>query len=56
MCKCFHVCMTEHYMCALSEGDTRSLGTGAIEGCESQCGCWELNLIPLEDRPCALNQ
>jgi len=28
---------------------TGSSGTGITDGCERQCGCWELNLGPLEE-------
>jgi hypothetical protein len=31
-----------------------SLGTGVIEGCESLCGDWELNLGPLQVQPVLL--
>jgi hypothetical protein len=26
-------------------------GTGVKDGCELPCGCWELNLGPLEEQP-----
>ena len=32
------------------EGD-RYPGTGAADSCELSCGCWELNLGPLEEQP-----
>ena len=35
--------------CKSQKGTLRSSRTGAIEGGEPQCGCWKLNLIPLED-------
>lgn len=34
-------------MCVLEEG-IRSLGTRVTDDCEIQCGCWELNEVPLE--------
>ena len=29
-------------------------GTGVIDGCETPCGCWELNLGPLQEQPVLL--
>jgi hypothetical protein len=32
-----------------SEEDTRYPGTGLRAGCELPCGCWELNLGPMQE-------
>lgn len=47
--ECFAcMCVCIPYVCSQSqerpEKDIRSLVTGVINGCETQCGCWELNL------------
>ena len=42
---CLHVC--------LGEG-VKSPGTGGTHSCELSCGCWELNLGPLEEQPVLL--
>ena len=31
-----------------------SPGTGVMDGCKPPCGCWELNLDPLEEQPVLL--
>jgi hypothetical protein len=33
---------------------SRSSGTGVTDCCELPCGCWELNLDPLEEQPLPL--
>ena len=52
----FYVC---EYLCAclyVYHGHTvpaegvSSPGTEVMDGCEPPCGCWELNLVPLQDR------
>jgi hypothetical protein len=40
-------------MCVLHEG-IGSPGIGVIDSCELPCGCWELNLGPLEEQPVLL--
>lgn len=35
----------------MPEEVTRSLGTGVIHGFKLLCGCWESNLVPLEEQP-----
>ena len=42
---CLNVCLCE---------GIRSLGTGVTDSCELLCGCWELNLSPLEEQPVLL--
>jgi hypothetical protein len=37
----------------LCEG-VRSPGTGVTDNCELSCGCWDLNLGPLEEQPVLL--
>ena len=41
-------CMSMHHVCAWfwrrSEGGTKSLGIGDMDGCDPPCGCCELNL------------
>ena len=32
-------------------GSVRSSGTGVTNSCELTCGCWQLNLDPLEEQP-----
>jgi hypothetical protein len=34
--------------------DVKSPGTGVIDNYELSCGCWELNLSPLEEQPALL--
>jgi hypothetical protein len=34
--------------------DVRSPGTGVVDSCELPCGCWKLNLGPLEEQPMLL--
>lgn len=41
--------MSVHLIHIWSEEKVASLGTGVMGGCESPCGCWELNLGPLQD-------
>jgi hypothetical protein len=41
MAFCLHACLRE---------SVRSPRTGVIDGCELPCGCWELNLGPLEEQ------
>ena len=33
-----------------SEEEVRFPGTEVTDGCELQCGCWELKLGPLEEQ------
>ena len=40
--------MSYLYVC-LGEG-VRSPGTGVTDSCELPCGCWELNLGPLQEQ------
>jgi hypothetical protein len=42
---CLHVCLCK---------GVRSSGTGVTDRCELPCGCWELNLGPLEEQPVLL--
>jgi hypothetical protein len=42
---CMHVCLHE---------GVRSPGAGATVSCELPCGCWELNLGPLQEEPVLL--
>ena len=47
-------CVSVHYMQAdprRPEERVRSQGTRVTGGCELPCGCWELNLGPLEEQP-----
>jgi hypothetical protein len=45
-----------------SEEKVKSPGTGAVDGCELPCGCWELNLeqeqqvLPITDLPLQLHR
>nr|XP_042133715.1 A disintegrin and metalloproteinase with thrombospondin motifs 17-like [Peromyscus maniculatus bairdii] len=39
--------------CRTEEG-IGSPGTGVIDSCESPCGCWELDVDPLEEQPMLL--
>ena len=47
-------CMYVHHMCAWClrrpEEGVGSPGTGAMDGCELPCGCWELNRGPLQEQ------
>lgn len=36
------------------EEDVGFPGTGIVDSCELPCGCWELNLSPLEEQPVLL--
>ena len=49
-------CMSLHHIRAmpLNARRIRSPGTGATGAGEIACGCWELNLDPLEGRPVLL--
>jgi hypothetical protein len=49
ICMCPDVCLHVH----LFEG-ARSPGTEVTDSCELPCGCWELNLGPLEEQPVLL--
>lgn len=40
--------MPECYVCPPLSSGIRSPGTGVTNGCEPRCGCWELNLRPLQ--------
>jgi hypothetical protein len=42
---CLHVCLFEGVIFP---------GTGVIDSCEQPCGCWDLNLGPLEEQPVLL--
>lgn len=39
-----------YYMCAVPTEAKRSPKTGVKEGCKPLCGCWALNLDPLEEQ------
>jgi hypothetical protein len=48
------VCVSAPCTCLVSMEASRvvgSTGTGVTDGCELPCGCWELNLGPLQEQP-----
>ena len=53
--ECFPACMSVYHIPAQCPGrpeeGIRSPGTGAVDGCELPCGCWELNVGPLQGQP-----
>ena len=44
------LCVCELFVCLVPVEAIRSLGTGVTDSCEQPCGCWELNLGPLEEQ------
>lgn len=58
MPRCLWMSICQHvWLCiigvpgTLVVGDSGFLGTEITDGCESQCGCWELNLDLLQEQP-----
>ena len=46
-------CVSVHHVCAVPVEARRGChipGTGVTDSCELLCGCWELNLGPLEEQ------
>ena len=50
---CVVVCVYAHIHTDPCKG-VRSSGTGVASRCELPCGCWELKLGPLEEKPMLL--
>lgn len=40
---CMPECLYVHHLHAWYQERVRPSGIGVIKGCESPCGCWELN-------------
>ena len=59
MVSCLQVCVCVHRMHAWCprkpEEDTIAPGTGAKDGYELPCGCWELNSGPLDEQTKSLS-
>lgn len=47
---CIYVCHVCVWCPQRSEGGIRSLGTEISDVCKPPCGCWVLNLGPVEER------
>ena len=44
-------CMYVHHVCTLEvKEDIGCPETGVTDSCEAPCGCWDLNLDPLEEQ------
>lgn len=52
---CMSVCCVCFWCLMRPEEDVESPGTGIISSCKLLCGCWDLNLIPLEEQPMLLS-
>lgn len=48
-------CMFSNICVPGADEHIRSPGTRVKDGCELPCGCWVLNLNPLDEQPVLLN-
>lgn len=55
MCMCLYVYHRSVWCQQRSEGGIKFTATGFMNGCQSLCGCWELNLGSLKEQLGALN-